>query len=112
MFNFIMSLLRKKERLPEPARFPERGRVGEWMEEKVRYFEQEYPDRLHYLFNPTYGDYLPLAIAVGVSEKHFHEEHLAHYREIKSRYPEAAANKDYNCWVSYFPGGDPEDYIR
>lgn len=110
MRNFLNKLLQPKIEIPPPERYPNFNNIVEWMDSKVAYYEYKYPDSMDNLFNPSSGDYLPLGIIVGASEKQF-KENIAYYRELKSKYPEAVAKaKSEFLTYSYYRGGAPEDY--
>ena len=110
MKSFFDKLLKPKIEVPEPSRYPEFNNITEWMDSKVAYYEYKYPDKMDNLFCPSSGDYLPLSIIVGTSEKRF-QENIGHYRELKKRYPEAVEKaKAGFLEYAYYRGGAPEDY--
>ena len=97
--------------LPEkPARFPERGAVEQWMHQKVAYVNHTTPDHLSDLFNPSSGDYLPLAIVAGIGPQAMND-HLEAYRALKDKFPEAV-QKARSQFLDYafYRGGPSEDY--
>lgn len=114
MITFLKNLFRKKVVLPPPSRYPEQNNVHEWMEEKVRYFEVMRPELMHTLFDPTWGDYLPLTIHVATSLETFRTDHIEKYREIRDRYPQHRPDKNRthprNSMWTYYPAGPEEDY--
>lgn len=110
IFKFISKhLLKRKEVLEHPSRFPDANNVVAWMEDMVRYYQVMCPERMYALFDPTYGDYLPLAIHVATSRDTFHSKYLQAYRDIKNRFPEELKKRDWAALNGY-PSGDPEDY--
>ena len=111
IFKFIAKhLLRQKEVLEPPERYPNSGNVVAWMEDMVRYYQVMCPERLFALFDPTYADYLPFTIHVGVSHEAFHKKYIQHYREIKARFPEELKKRGKDDGVYIYRAGDPEDY--
>lgn len=98
--------------IPVPDRWPNFNNIDEWMEEQVDYYSKVYPNNMDRLFDPSSGDYMAKNVSVGTSHKSL-MEHIEHYREIKSRYPEAVekARKNF-LYYSYYREGDPEDYPK
>ena len=97
--------------LPEkPARFPARGQVEQWMEQKVAYVMHTTPEHLADLFNPSSGDYLPLAIVAGIGQQAM-TDHLDTYRALKEKFPDAV-QKARSQFLDYafYRGGPSEDY--
>lgn len=70
---------KKKPKVTEPARFPEKHNNAEWIEHKIAHARAKNPKEAHHLFNPHSGDYLPNAIAAGhsFSDKAKSEYHAA-----------------------------------
>lgn len=113
LFNKLKSkLIPEQIDIPKPDKWPSFHNIDEWMEQKVEYYSKKHPDSLDKLFNPSWGDYIPLLVHVGTSSERF-KEHIEHYRELKSRYPEAVekAKKDFQ-YHSYYREGDPQDYPK
>lgn len=110
MKNMLNKFLKPKLEIPVPAQYPDFDNVVEWMDAKVEYYAKKNPNGMHVLFDPSRADYLPLTITSATSNEIF-RENIEHYRQIKAKYPEAVAlaKKNYTK-MSYFPGGDREDY--
>lgn len=84
----IFDMFKKKPAKPslDLPRWPNSNNANEWMAAKAEYYAQHDPKMLPFLFSPASGDYLPMSVHVGSSWK---PEHLAFYRELKKKYPEA-----------------------
>lgn len=111
MFNIFCFFSKKdKEEGEKLPRFPSSNNIEEWMLQKVAHFEKNYPEKMYMLFCPSFGDYLPANVVVGVSLDAM-KKHLDLYRNIKNKYPDAVekARKNY-CSHSKFIYGDPLDY--
>jgi len=109
MFN-IFGFFKKKEECEKIPRFPSSNNIEEWIFQKVSYFERKCPEKMYMLFCPSFGDYLPANIVVGVSVDAM-KKNLEFYRNIKKKYPDAVekARENY-CSHSKFIYGDPLDY--
>lgn len=114
MKNLFNKLLNRKQEIeiPTPEKWPNFNNIVEWMDHKVSYYEQKYPNEMDRLFNPSSGDYIPQLVHVGTSNERF-KENIAHYRAIKEKYPEAVLKaKAEFLHYAYYRDGDPLDYPK
>lgn len=107
-----MNLFKKNIKEPKPNQYPDFNNVKEWMVNYSEYFISIYPENASDLFNPSSGDYIPIKIVAGTSEKVFNEL-LSDYRNLKSQYPLLVddAKKKFNI-NSYSSVGDKEDFPK
>lgn len=114
MFAMIKAFFKEQSRdvpIPPVKRYPNSDEANEWMRQKLDYYRYHLPESVSNLFDPSRGDYLPIAVHVGSSWK---PEHQTFYRELKKEVPEAVAKakKDFKTGGQYWQSrvGDPEDF--
>lgn len=104
---------KRKPHIPvfDGPRYPNAEEAAYWMYERVRYFTKYYPDNAHKLFDPSSGDYIPLAVHVGSC---WNQDRQTTYRGLKAGYPELVieAKKSFKQFGQYSQSrvGDLEDF--
>jgi len=103
----------KKKYIPvfDGPRYPSRDEASYWMYERVRYFYNYFPDDAHKLFDPSSGEYMPLAVHIGSC---WNQDHQNVYRGVKAAYPELVeeAKRSFKLFGQYSQSrvGDLEDF--